>query len=74
MGYPKLSVLNQKEESTRIQRVNQYLVYNYSRIEIENLTCLLKIASDLFVCVDGLHSGQQFFSHAGTISCLPGFN
>ena len=27
-----------------------------------------------FVCVDSLYPGQQLFSHARTISCLPGLN
>ena len=27
-----------------------------------------------FVCVDALSPSQQFFSHAGTISFLPGLN
>ena len=29
---------------------------------------------NLFVCVDALSPSQQFFSHVGTISCLPGLN
>ena len=29
---------------------------------------------NLLVCVDASHPSQQFFSNAGTISCLPGFN
>ena len=28
----------------------------------------------LFGCVDALHPSQSFFSHVGTISCLPGLN
>ena len=28
----------------------------------------------LFVCVDALCPSQQFFSHAGMFSCLPGLN
>ena len=28
----------------------------------------------MLVCVDALHSSKQFFSHVGTISCLPGLS
>ena len=33
-------------------------------------TCMYLI----FVCFDALHPSQQFFSHVGMISCLPGLN
>ena len=35
---------------------------------------LLLVRVAQFVCFDALHPSQQFFSHARTISCLPGLN
>ena len=35
---------------------------------------LISLRHSSFLCFDALHHSQQFFSHAKTISCLPGLN
>ena len=62
-------------------------MYNFTLINFvyPNLRCLhcllllplcdgLLSGPGLFVCVDALRPSQQFFSNAGTISCLLGLN
>ena len=45
----------------------QFLEWSY----IRSYQCPWPLA---FVCVVAFRPRQQFFSHAGTISCLPGLN
>ena len=53
---------------------------NYNICVVSNCQCFNTSLSEssifvcLFVCVDVFHQSQQFFSHVGTISCLPELN
>ena len=49
------------------------IIDNVAKLVITN--CVdFHVNGCFFVCVDALHPSQQFFSHVGTISYLPGLN
>ena len=66
-----------ENKADNLHEMSSHLVSLDKRQNLKMSTAMfvgIRVRDAYFVCVGALHPSREFFSHAGTISCLPGWN